>query len=85
MMKEILLQVCIPYFYSENIKKFTDCLVYVPYYTTSGVWSEGQALCMAYLNVDYIVIQSEKYRKYYDERIPDSKFFWFWVPLNLTV
>lgn len=63
-----------PYFYSENIKKFTDCLVYVPYYTTSGGMSEGQALCMAYLNVDYIVIQSEKYRKYYDERIPDSKF-----------
>lgn len=63
-----------PYFYSENLKKFTDCLVYVPYYVTSGGMSEGQSLCLAYLHADYIVIQSEKYRKYFDERIPDNKF-----------
>lgn len=63
-----------PFFYSDNLKKFTDCLVYIPYYATAGGMSEGQALCPAYLNVDYIVIQAEKYREYYDERIPDSKF-----------
>ena len=63
-----------PYFYSDNIKKYTDCLIYVPYFATAGGMSEGQALCLAYINADYIVIQSEKYREYYDPRIPDSKF-----------
>ena len=63
-----------PFFYSDNLKKFTDCLVYIPYYATAGGMSEGQNLCPAYLNADYIIIQSEKYRKFFDERIPDSKF-----------
>lgn len=63
-----------PFFYSENLKKFTKCLIYIPYYATAGDMSEGQALCPAYFNADYIVIQSEKYRKFFDERIPDSKF-----------
>jgi len=63
-----------PFFYSDKMKKCTDCLVYVPYYSTAGGMSEGQAFCPAYVNADYIVIQSEKYRKFFDERIPDSKF-----------
>lgn len=63
-----------PRFYSENLKKFTDCLVYIPYYATAGGMSEGQALCPAYFNADYIVIQSEKYRKFFDPRIPGKKF-----------
>lgn len=62
------------FFYSANLKKFTDCLVYIPYFATAGGMNEGQALCPAYINADYIVIQSEKYRKYYDPRIPDGKF-----------
>lgn len=63
-----------PVFYSEELKKHTDALVYVPYYATSGGMAEGQKLCSAYMNADYIVIQSEKYRKFFDERIPDQKF-----------
>lgn len=63
-----------PFFYSENLKKFTDCLVYVPYYSTAGGMSEGQALCPAYMNADYIVIQSEKYRKFFAPELPDEKF-----------
>lgn len=63
-----------PFFYSDKLKKCTDCLVYIPYFASSGGMSEGQALCPAYLNADYIVIQSEKYRKYYDPGIPGSKF-----------
>ena len=62
------------FFYSDNLKKFTDCLVYIPYFATAGGMAEGQSLCPAYINADYIVIQSEKYRKYYDPRIPDEKF-----------
>jgi len=63
-----------PRFYSAELKKHTECLVYIPYYATAGGMMEGQALCPAYFNVDYIVIQSEKYRKFFDERIPDKKF-----------
>jgi len=63
-----------PFFYSDKMKKVTDCLVYIPYYATAGGMSEGQGLCPAYVNADYIVIQSEKYRHFFDERIPDSKF-----------
>lgn len=62
-----------PRYYSEQLKKYTDILVYVPYYSTSGGMGEGQAFCPAYLNVDYIVMQAEKYRKYFDPHIPREK------------
>lgn len=63
-----------PRFYSAELKKNTNCLVYIPYYATSGGMSEGQSLCVAYLYVDYIVIQSSKYRRFFDEQLPDEKF-----------
>ena len=69
-----------PFFYSDKIKKFTDCLVYVPYFATAGGMSEGQKFCPAYINADYIVVQSEKYRTFYDERIPNEKFLPFGSP-----
>jgi len=60
-------------YYSAELKKFTKLLVYVPYYCTSGGWNEGQSLCRAYLNADYIVIQTEKYKKFFDPIIPSEK------------
>lgn len=63
-----------PFFYSGNIKKFTDCLVYIPYYITAGGMSEGQSLCSAYIHADYIMLQAEKFRKFFDSIIPDEKF-----------
>ncbi len=69
-----------PVFYSDKLKEFTDCLVYIPYYTTTGGMSEGQSLCPAYSNADYIVIQSEKHRYFFDERIPNEKFLAFGSP-----
>lgn len=63
-----------PFFYSDNLKKFTDCLIYIPYYATAGGMSEGQSLCPAYINADYIVIQTEKFREYFDKNISDEKF-----------
>lgn len=62
-----------PRFYSAELKKYTECLVYVPYYITAGGMSEGQALCPAYENADYIVIQSEKFRKFFDKSVPAQK------------
>ena len=69
-----------PRFYSENLKKYTDTLVYIPYYSTTGGMSEGQKLCPAYIYADYIVIQAPGFRKYFDERIPDGKFLPFGSP-----
>ncbi len=63
-----------PRFYSDKLKKYTECLVYIPYYSTAGGMAEGQASCPAYYHADYIVIQAEKYKKFFDSGIPDSKF-----------
>lgn len=69
-----------PRFYSTNLKKYTDCLVYVPYYSTTGGMSEGQRTLPVYFNADYIVTQAPMFRDYFDERIPDKKFLPFGSP-----
>lgn len=69
-----------PRYYSSNLKKYTDTLVYIPYYSTSGGMSEAQSLCPAYLYADYIVIQSPGFREYFDKSIPDRKFLPFGSP-----
>ncbi len=67
-----------PEFYSSELKKYTECLVYIPYYSTTGGMSEGQASCPAYYYADYIIIQAEKYRKFFDPALPAEKL----VPLG---
>lgn len=62
-----------PRFYSFELKKSTEYLVYIPYFSTLGNMSEGQASCMAYYFADYIIIQAEKYRKFYDPELPQEK------------
>lgn len=69
-----------PRYYSSNLKKYTETLVYIPYYSTSGGMSEAQKLCPAYLYANYIVIQSPKLRAYFDRSIPDEKFLPFGSP-----
>ncbi len=69
-----------PRYYSSNLKKYTDCLVYVPYYSTTGGMSEAQRTLPVYFNADYIVIQAPMFRDYFDERIPDKKFLPFGSP-----
>lgn len=63
-----------PRYYSAELKKYTDCLVYIPYYSTTGGMSEGQSLCISYFNVDYIVVQCEKMIEFFDPRVPREKF-----------
>lgn len=63
-----------PRFYSSNLKKYTDTLVYIPYYSTSGKMNDAQSLCPAYIYADYIVIQTSQFRAYFDVNIPDRKF-----------
>lgn len=55
-----------PRFYSYELKRYTDTLVYIPYYSTSGGMSEGQKITSAYYHADYIVTQAEKYRGFFD-------------------
>lgn len=62
-----------PFFYSDNLKRFTEQLIYIPYYASAGGMSEGQGLCPAYLNADHIVIQAERFREYFDKSIPQEK------------
>lgn len=62
-----------PRYYSSELKKYTGLLVYIPYFSTSGGMSEGQSLCRAYLNADYIVVQAEKYKDFYDRTISRGK------------
>ena len=69
-----------PRYYSSELKKHTDLLIYVPYYATAGGLGEGQKLCPAYMNVDYIVVQAEKYKKMFDPAVPQKKFLVFGSP-----
>nr|WP_320017127.1 hypothetical protein [uncultured Desulfobacter sp.] len=63
-------------YYSDNLKKFVKKLVYVPYYFTSGAFSEWQRDLPVYKNVDFMVLQSEgikeqfKNTKYYNKILP---------------
>lgn len=57
-----------PIYYSSHLKKYTSELIYIPYYATAGDMSEGQSLCPAYHNADYIVVQAEKYKQFFSAR-----------------
>lgn len=55
-----------PYFYSKNLKNFTDKLVYVPYFVLNGEGlNEAMATPPAVLYADYIIAQTEKEREDY--------------------
>ena len=62
-----------PAYYSDKLKQYTRLLMYVPYYATSGGMGEGQAMCPAYLSADYIVIQAEFLRRFFDPSVPSRK------------
>ena len=62
-----------PKYYSNELKKYTECLVYIPYYSMSGGLSIRN-YAPAYANIDYMVIQSEYYRNSFDEKMPNYKF-----------
>lgn len=63
-----------PFFYSKNLRQFTDCLVYIPYYCTSGGMMEAQGYALAYYYADHIVVQAESFIPYFDSNLPREKF-----------
>lgn len=55
-----------PHFYSGNLKKYTEKLVYVPYFVCAGEEvPEGMALTKGVCNADYIIVQNENEKEQY--------------------
>ena len=54
-----------PFFYSYEIKKHTECLVYIPYFATTGGMGDPQGYSPSFDVFDYIVIQSNSLKDYY--------------------
>ncbi|MCM1181834.1 MAG: hypothetical protein NC337_00475 [Roseburia sp.] len=67
-----------PRYYSAELKKNTELLVYIPYYSTTGGMAEGQMSCPAYYQADYIITQAEKYYRFFDPALQREKL----VPLG---
>jgi len=67
-----------PFFYSENLKKYTDELVYIPYFVLWGL-EPGQpvplerthdyALTKGVINADRVILQSEEVKAAYIENL----------------
>lgn len=65
-----------PFFYSGNIKKYTDKLIYVPYFVLEEVRLEDKraiselahfAQAPGVMNADLVIVQSENIRQFYIE------------------
>ncbi len=59
-----------PQYFSMNLKKYTDMLVYLPYFIGIGDYV-GEHFCTApgVANADRVIVQSEKVKKVYIENI----------------
>lgn len=62
-----------PLFYSSNLKKYTETLVYCPYYATSGGLDENWSIFPSYLYSDYILVQADYMIDRIDERVAREK------------
>jgi len=58
-----------PYFYSEKLRTFTDCLVYIPYYCSGGSQAEQFYNQPAYYRTDKIIAQSPQLIKYFSPNV----------------
>ncbi len=68
-----------PFYYSKNLKRFTEKLVYVPYFVLDGSGiEESYVLTAGVLNADYVIVQTEEekqdYIKHIKEAYPDFSF-----------
>lgn len=62
-----------PDYYANKLNQYTDCLVYIPYFTTTGGMGDGQRWCYSYDRVDYIIVQSESLIEFYDKSVDRKK------------
>jgi hypothetical protein len=61
-----------PAFYSSELKKCTDMLVYVPYFITGGDFPEAMRELPVYYRIDKMMIQSEKIKEYLPKVFQDK-------------
>jgi len=59
-----------PSFFSYQLKKYTDKLVYVPYFVSGEAVSKEMCEASALQYVDYAIVESEKIKKTYEENYP---------------
>lgn len=52
-----------PRYYSENLKKYTENLVYIPYDTSMGIASFGNIEMSVFNHMDYMVVQNEEHKR----------------------
>lgn len=69
-----------PFFYSENLKRFTDRLVYVPYFILEEIDPENQdavkgmehfCISQGVIHADKVIVQSENMKKIYVNVLTD--------------
>lgn len=59
-----------PHFYSNELKKYTDMLIYVPYFVAGEAISEHFAKTPGILNADKVIVESEKIKSQYETYYP---------------
>lgn len=77
-----------PFFYSKNLKRYTEKLVYVPYFVLEGNGiPENYALTTGVIYADYVVVQNETekddYIRYFKKAAPDFPIEDKLLPLGL--
>lgn len=61
-----------PRFYSSELKKYTERLVYVPYYVLHSSRSKELLITNAFFYADDVIVQNENVRKWYFEMYKDK-------------
>ena len=70
-----------PEYFSAELKKVTDRLIYIPYFVTGGAVAVTHSYKPSYENVDFIVTQCEDMIDSYASRLPRNKFLPFGSPV----
>lgn len=55
-----------PEYFSDNIKKYANKLVYVPYYLTGGQASKEHLNLSVYRHMDYMIAQSSTFKEHFE-------------------
>ena len=61
-------------YWSSNLKKITDRLIYIPYYTASSVVSPEIIKSPGIPNADYVVVDNENVKKQYERCYPEGSY-----------
>ncbi len=65
-------------YFSHELKKCTDALVYIPYYVSGEHLGKNIATAPGVINADYVIAQDENIKKqfedYYPGEVPEGKF-----------